>query len=193
MMDDYVNDILSKANQEYPFLARHNPAVMVNANGGAGYAEGYPIGETGKPLGNGKFSRPAELPINRICVEIYKPNEFTHHDLVGEILHGDPVSNQARDRLAKTWSPEQLDVLKKRSLDYAASLEEKQSPARALQNATDAAIRGVVVKQWPEEINQELKYSPQQMTILDSLQKYMASPPARKDIIEQQINQLPQE
>jgi len=191
-MADYISELLAKAHEEYPFLKKHKFDVMVNEGGGEGYAEAYPVGETGRPLGNGKFSRPKELPRNRIGVEIYKPNEFTHHDLVGEILHDDPASNQARDRLAKMWSPDQLEVLKKRALDYDASLKEGQSPQRAIQNATDSAIRGYVVKQWPDEINKELNYTPQQMTVLDSLQKYMTVPP-RRNMIEQQINEISQD
>ena len=192
-MADYATDLLAKANDTYPFLQRYNPAVMVNEGGGKGFAETYPKDETGRPLEGGGFSRPKELPMGRIGVEIYKPDQFSHHDLAGEVLHDDPYANQVRDKLSKMWSKEQLPHLKDMALDYQASLDEGQSEDRAIQNATDSAMRGYVVNQWPTENNERLAYRPEQMQLLNNLQNYMATPPSRKEMIEQQLNQIPQE
>ena len=68
-MADYVQSLMQQALAEYPFIAQHNPNVVLGK--GDGYAETYPIGETGKPLGNGKFSRPQALPIIKLGIEIY--------------------------------------------------------------------------------------------------------------------------
>ena len=191
-MADYATDLLAQATQEYPFVAKHNPAVVVNPMEDKGYAQTYPIGETGAPLPNGGFSKHSSLPIDRVGVEIYKPDEFNHHALAGEMLHIDPVANQARNALLKTWTPSQIKTLKHHALDYDATIKEGRSHADALQNATDSALRGYTVGQWPEEVNKELAYSPKQLKVLESLKTYMTQPPSRKDIIEQQINQLEQ-
>ena len=189
-MADYASDLLSQATQAYPFIQRHNPAVIVNENGGEGYAETYPKGETGAPLEGGGFSRPKELPIGRVGVEIYKPDEFNHHSLAGEILHDDPYANEIRDKLSKTWSEQQLPELKHMALDYGTSIKQGQSEDRAIQNATDSAMRGYVVGQWPTENNDRLGYNPEQMQLLNNLQNYMATPPSRKELIQQQIDKI---
>ena len=192
-MADYATDLLAQATQEYPFVAKHNPVVVVNPMEDKGYAETYPIGETGKPLPGGVMDKHFALPSNRVGVEIFKPDEFNHHALAAEMLHIDPVANQARNALLKTWTPSQIETLKHHALDYDATIKEGRSHADALQNATDSALRGYTVGQWPEEVNKELAYSPKQLKVLESLKTYMTQPPSRKDVIEQQINQLPQE
>jgi len=192
-MADYATSLLKEATKAYPFVAKHNPMVVVNPMEDKGFAETYPLGETGAPLPNGGFSKHSSLPIDRIGVEVFKPNQFTHHDLAAEMLHIDPVANQAREALTKTWSPKQLKTLKEHALDYQATLDEGRPEADAIKNATDSALRGYTVGQWPEEINKALAYSPQQLKVLDSLKSYMTQPPSRKAVIEQQINQLPQE
>jgi len=192
-MADYAENLLAQATQAYPFVAKHNPMVVVNPAEDRGYAETYPVGETGAPLPEGGFNKHPDLPIDRVGVEVFKPDQFTHHDLAAEMLHIDPVANQTREALIKTWSPKQIETLKKHALDYDATIAEGRSAADALQNATDSALRGYTVGQWPEEINKALAYSPKQLKVLESLKTYMTQPPSRKDVIEQQINQLPQE
>ena len=192
-MADYATSLLEEATKAYPFVAKHNPMVVVNPTENKGYAETYPIGETGAPLPGGGFNKHPSLPIDRIGVEVFRPKDFTHHDLAAEMLHIDPIANQTREALIKTWSPEQLKTLKEHALDWQATLDEGRPEADAIQNATDSALRGYTVNQWPEEINKALAYNPQQLKVLESLKSYMTQPPSRKAMIEQQFNQLPQE
>ena len=192
-MADYATDLLAQATKTYPFVAKHNPMVVVNPMENKGFAETYPVGETGAPLPEGGFSKHSSLPIDRVGVEVFKPNEFTHHDLAAEMLHIDPIANETRQALIKTWSPEQIETLKHHALDYQATIDEGRSHEDALKNATDSALRGYTVGQWPEEINKALAYNPKQLQALESLKTYMTQPPSRKEVIEQQINQLPQE
>ena len=192
-MADYAEDLLAQATQAYPFVAKHNPAVVVNPAKDKGYAETYPVGETGAPLPGGGFSKHSLLPIDRVGVEVFKPDQFTHHDLAAEMLHIDPVANQTREALIKTWSPKQIETLKKHALDYQATLDEGRPEADAIKNATDSALRGYTVGQWPEEINKALSYSPAQLKVLDSLKNYMSTgnePKTRKQLIEEQINNI---
>ena len=192
-MADYAQDLLLQATQAYPFVAKHNPMVVVNPAENRGYAETYPVGETGAPLPGGGFNKHSSLPIDRVGVEVFKPDQFTHHDLAAEMLHIDPIANQTREALIKTWSPKQIETLRKHALDYDATIAEGRSPADALQNATDSALRGYTVGQWPEEINKALKYSPAQLKVLESLKSYMATgnePKSRKQLIEEQINNI---
>ena len=192
-MADYVKDLLGQATQTYPFVAKHNPMVVVNPMEDKGFAETYPIGETGAPLDGGGYSKHKSLPIDRVGVEVFKPDQFTHHDLAAEMLHIDPMANETREALIKTWSPKQLKTLKEHALDYQATLDEGRPEADAIKNATDSALRGYTVGQWPEEINKALTYNPNQLKLLNALKSYMTTAPSRKEIIEQQINQLPQE
>jgi hypothetical protein len=189
-MADYATDLLGQATQAYPFVAKHNPMVVVNPAKNRGYAETYPVGETGAPLPEGGFNKHPSLPIDRIGVEVFRPKDFTHHDLAAEMLHIDPMANQTREALIKTWSPEQLKTLKEHALDWQATLDEGRPEADAIKNATDSALRGYTVGQWPEEINKALAYSFEQLKSLDALKSYMTTPLSRKELIEQQINGL---
>ena len=192
-MADYSTSLLEEATKTYPFIAKHNPMVVVNPMEDKGFAETYPIGETGAPLPEGGFSKHSSLPIDRVGVEIFKPDQFTHHDLAAEMLHIDPVANQAREALTKTWSPKQLKTLKEHALDYQATLDEGRPETDAIKNATDSALRGYTVGQWPEEINKALAYSPEQLKVLNSLKNYMATgnePKTRKQLIEEQVNNI---
>lgn len=190
--DFYIQNLLNQATAAYPFVKQHNPLVVMGK--GDGYAETYPIGETGRPLEGGGFSRPMTLPVNRVGVEVYKPSEFTHKDLAAEMLHIDPYANKVREQLMSSWTPQQLKTLKKHALDWEATLAEGRPEADAIKNATDSALRGYTVGQWPEEINKALTYNPDQLKALDSLKMYMSTgkaPVSRKEFIEQQINTLP--
>jgi hypothetical protein len=192
-MADYATDLLSQATQTYPFVAKHNPMVVENPSENRGYAETYPVGETGAPLSEGGYSKHSSLPIDRVGVEVFKPNEFTHHDLAAEMLHIDPYANQTRDTLIKTWSPKQIETLKNHALDYQATINEGRSHEDALKNATDSALRGYTVGQWPEEINKALAYNPNQLKALESLKTYMTTgeePKTRKQLIEEQVNKI---
>ena len=192
-MADYATDLLSQATQEYPFVAKHNPMVVVNPAEDRGFAETYPIGETGAPLPEGGFNKHPDLPIDRVGVEVFKPDQFTHHDLAAEMLHIDPVANQTREALMKTWTPKQLKTLKESALDYQATLDEGRPESDAIKNATDSALRGYAVGQWPERINKALAYNPAQLKMLDSLKSYMATgvePKTRKQLIEEQVNNI---
>ena len=173
--DTYPTDLLNEAIKSYPFVKQHNPAVVLGT--GQGYAETYPVGETGRPLAGGGFSRPGTLPIDRVGIEIYKPDQFSAKDLAAEMLHVDPMANKTRDGLIKSWTPEQLNALKEHALDYQATLDEGRPEQDAIQNATDSALRGYTVGQWPEEVNQALAYTPEQLQMLNALKSYMTAEP----------------
>jgi hypothetical protein len=189
-MADYSEELLAKAIKDYPFIAKHNPMVIVNPAENRGYAETYPIGETGAPLPNGGYSKHSSLPIDRIGVEVFRPKDFTHHDLAAEMLHIDPMANQTREAIIKTWTPEQLKTLKEHALDYQATLDEGRPETDAIQNATDSALRGYTVNQWPENVNKALAYNPEQLKALDLLKSYMIAPLSRKELIQQQIDKI---
>ncbi len=166
----YINSLMRKAVQDYPFISQHKPVVITGT--GEGFAETYPPEETGRPLPGGGFSRPKDLPMGQLGIEIYRPDAFTHHDLAGEVLHVDPYAREISDKLATTFDPKQLEILKREALDYQHSLDTGQDEKRAIQNATDSAVRGYVVNQWPEEVNRQFEYSPVQRALLESLKNY---------------------
>lgn len=192
-MDDYSKALLEEATKAYPFVVKHNPMVVVNPMEDKGFAETYPIGETGAPLPQGGYSKHSSLPIDRIGVEVFKPDQFTAHDLAAEMLHIDPVANQTRQALIKSWTPKQIETLKKHALDYEATIAEGRSHEDAIQNATDSALRGYTVGQWPEEVNKALAYTPKQLKALEQLKSYMSTgqePKSRKQLIEEQVNKI---
>lgn len=172
---DYIQGLVNGAAKDYPFIARHNPVVVLGK--GEGYAETYPVGETGRPLGNGKFSRPDSLPRDKVGIEVYQPTKFTAKDLAAELLHVDPVANATREKLAASLTPKQLKVLKQEALDYEATIKEGRSEKDAIKNATDSAMRGYVVNQWPDDVNARMGYSEGQTKLLENLKTYMQTKP----------------
>lgn len=173
-MDSYLTNLYNQAVQEYPFIAAHGPALSLGT--GKGYAETYPIGETGAPLPNGGFSRPASLPINKIGIEIYKPEQFSYKDLAGEVLHGDPVANQVRTKLLESLTSKQLQILKENALDYEQSIKLGMPETLALQNLADSALRGYVLNQFPSEVNNAIGYTKDQKELFKQLEDYMKTP-----------------
>jgi hypothetical protein len=166
---------------EYPFITRHSPNVILGK--GEGYAETYPIGETGKPLGNNTFSRPQSLPIDKLGIEIYQPERFTSRDLAGEVLHGDPVANKAREELLASLTPKQLEKLKFHALDYEESKKQGMPENLALRNLGDAALRGYVLNQFPDKVNKDIGYNPQQQKLFNNLLQYMKTPMQQEQVV----------
>jgi hypothetical protein len=171
--EQYSQDLLNKTAQQYPFIAHHQPIVTVGK--GQGYAETWPRQEEGAPDSEGRPTRPISMPLNRTGVEVYRKESFGPNDLAGEILHVDPYANQVRDELQKSLGFKQWNTLMNNAADYQASLDYGQSEKKAKQNAADSAMRGYVVNQWPERINQEMNYSGSQKRLLDSLRNYMTT------------------
>lgn len=163
----YANALLNKTRREYPFI--NNTAPMVSVGSGTGYAEVWPQGEEGAP----NSPRPQQFPIDRFGVEVRKPTQFRPNDLAGEVLHGDPRAQAARDALIPTLTQQQLNLLKREALDYQESIRLGMSEQDAIRNMTDSAMRGYVVNQWPQSMNQALNYSPQQLGILNGLLSYV--------------------
>lgn len=164
----YAVNLLKRAHEEYPFIQQHKPMVIVG--NGEGYAETWPIDEPGAP----EYARPTSLPIDRLGIEVRRPSQFTHHDLAAEVLHIDPFANTTREKMMSSWTPAQLETLKQQSGDYQFTLNEPgRTEEDAIRNATDSAIRGVVVNQWPKEANAAMQYTPSQQQLLQSLSGYM--------------------
>jgi hypothetical protein len=167
----YTVALLRQATKDYPFIAQHNPIVETGV--GPYFAETWPINEEGKPNEFGQSTRPKSIPIDRIGVQVYRPNDFTHHDLAGEILHVDPFAHETRAALTKSLTPAQIKQLQKQSMDYQGALDEGQSEADAIKNAADAAMRGYVLGQWPAKANESMNYDKSQRALLEQLKNYM--------------------
>ena len=165
--EKYSSDLLDKAKQEYGFIAKQNPVVQVGR--GEGYAETWPRYEEGAP----NQPRPLSMAPGRVGVEVFNPQEFKPSDLAGEMLHTDPYANLVRDYIRKSLTPEQVNAIKEASGDYEQSIRLGMNEDRAMQNAIDAAVRGYAVGQWPENVNAQIGYSPQQKYVLDNLVRYM--------------------
>jgi hypothetical protein len=174
-VNPYIANLLTKARTDYPGLMnQYNPIVTTGS--GEGYAETWPANETGALDAKGKPTRPAAFPMDRIGVNVYRPNDFTHRDLIGELLHVDPVARDTSARLMKSFTPAQIERLKQASGDYAMTMREGgRSEEDALRNATDSALRGVVIGQWPEEANRSMGYTKDQQAMIDALTAYMKS------------------
>jgi len=166
-VNPYVDLLVRRAAQAYPFITQYNPLVVTG--NGEGYAETWPADEPGAP----DWPRPKELPMGRVGVQVFRPNEFGPTDLAAEFLHVDPVAHETRSKLLESMTPAQIEALKSASGDYAMSLRVGQSEDMALQNAVDSALRGYTVGHWPEEANASMGYTKQQKDMLDNLKRYM--------------------
>lgn len=168
MSGDYLATLLAAAQQQYPFIRYHDPLVVMGS-GQNDYAETWPVGETG----DAQYPRPADIPADRVGVQVFRPNDFKAADLAAEMLHIDPWANATRDRLLQSLSPEQIVRLKRESGDYQQSVSMGMSERDALRNAADSAMRGFTVGQWPADANQRMGYTPDQTAMLNALRNYM--------------------
>ena len=169
---DYSSTLLASAKQKYPFISQYNP-VVTTGNAPAAYANDY--AETWLPgdAGDAQSPRPSAIPLNGVGVNVYKTDKFGPDDLAAEFLHADPLANQTRSNLLKSMSAAQIQNLKSQSRDYADTINGGESDQKAMQNATDSALRGYTVGQWPAEANAAMRYTPYQTQMLERLKTYM--------------------
>jgi hypothetical protein len=163
---EHGNMMQGAAEQQFPYLKHHNLDVTVNPQANRGYAETYPMGETGPP------NRPAPGDVNRNRVEIFRPTEFSVNDLAAEGLHIDPYAQKTRNALLPTLTPDQVSRLKEQAGDYAMSVEEGLPERKAMENTVDSAMRGQVFNQDQNRVNEGMNYSPEQMRMLNGLRNY---------------------
>lgn len=156
-------DLLNEAKAKYGFIAQHNPIVVSNPGAGEGnYAETWPAGEPGDK----QYPRPAGIPLGRHGIEIYRPHEFDSTDLAAELLHVDPHSEQTRNAIIKSMTPEQIKQLANSSKDYQVTTEKD----RKLQNGVDAFLRGRVFGQ---RTSSNFDPTPFQQYYIDALKNYV--------------------
>jgi len=164
---------LDQAKELYPFIRQHDPVLVDNPMNDRGYAETWPVGETGAE----DYPRPSHFPLHKVGIEVYKPDQFSAHDIAGEMLHVDKLANMYRTKFKTMLSPEQIDELMQQP-DYEMSIKSGQSPEQALQNSADAAIRGYAVGQWPKK-EVERFFTPEQKSLLGGLKNYMKTGKAK--------------
>ena len=159
----------SAAEDKYKYLRQHNIAVSINPqqDRSNGYAETYPIGETGPP------NKPAPGDVNRHRIEIFRPSEFSVNDLAAEGLHIDPYSHQTRAALLPTLTSAQVARLQQQAGDYQMSVDQGLSEKKAMENTIDSAMRGHAFNQDNNLVNEGMNYSPKQMQILNNLKNYV--------------------
>lgn len=167
--------ILDAAKARYPFIQQHDVAVHYNPRKDRGFAETWFAGDGGDPQ-RPEFGRPKAIPMDRHGVEIFQPESFGIDDLAGEVMHIDPNVNAARDALAKSITPKQLKELRRQSYDYDVSVKQHgMSHEDALRNATDSVLRGYAVNQWPKDALNSMRFTPEQLSILQSVHSYIRS------------------
>lgn len=163
-------DIQIQAEKAYPFIKNHNLKVKVSADPKKPYfAETYLKGDMSDP------ARPKEFDKDTLGVEIFRPDNFTHHDLAAEVLHNDEVANTTRQRMQKTFTPRQMSILKEQG-DYNYEPDNPEiTTQHRLDNATDALMRGYTVGQWPKEALDDFRFNPVQKDHMDALKNYMTT------------------
>jgi|GEM_PF-1606739 len=178
---DTIVDVPRQAAQQFPFVQKGNPVAKISIGRlgpDSGWAETYGPRETGDPM-RPETKRPVEFPYGRPGVEIYRQQYPA--DYAAEYLHTDPMAHQTRAGLMQSLTPEQIKFLQHDAKDYEASLKEGLTPQRAMQNATDSLMRGVVTAGYPNnqfgpraaEIVKEYNFTPQQQGMLNNLRSYM--------------------
>lgn len=159
------DQMLTAARAKYPFIGSN--VVAVPKTGGGFGSEGWPAGETGDP----SYPRPKQIPLNSPGIE-YDP-KGNIDDLAGEVLHTDQFANDVRDRMSKTFSPDQINYLAHEALDYGAGTN--TPPDVQLRNGTDSFIRGALLNQWPAKAVSGMNLTPQQQALLGHLKTYMTT------------------
>lgn len=169
-------DLLQQATEQYPFIKNHDIAVRVSPRDKKtwGYAETWLPGDSGwqGTPEQGYVNRPAEFPAHKIGIDIYQPNEFSSHDLAGEVLHGDPMANTARKLIAETLTQKQAQFLRNTG-DYQMTVAPED---QRMNNAVDSMMRGHLLGQWPQEALREFGLTQEQKRHMDTLKNYMTSP-----------------
>jgi hypothetical protein len=175
---DYSSEnsrLLSDTRRMYPFINKHNVVITTNQKDKDtwGYAETWKPNETGweGTKSQGYVTRPKTIPLEALGIDIYQRGGMNPNDIAGEVLHGDTYANETRDKLMSSLTDWQKEVFREQG-DYKDTVAPDEIKLR---NATDSAIRGSVLNQWPKEAIDELKLSPSQQKYLDDLKSYIQS------------------
>ena len=169
------DELLNAARKQYPFISKHDVKLSITPNDKKpwGYAETWlpgDMGWQGTPE-QGFVNRPQHFPPESIGIDVYQPNEFSVHDIAGEVLHADPMANKARDLLAGSLTPRQMQILRNQN-DYKMTNDAEPIKMR---NAIDSLMRGYLVGKWPAEAIKEFGLNTEQKRHLDTVKNYMMS------------------
>ena len=165
-----IQAILAQAKEDYKFIPRDMAAVANRKDIEThGHLESFAAGEPGEP----HYPRPTSLPIGQHGLEVYDIDGLQPKDIAGDKMHTDAISNDTRHVFNKSLSGSQLTTLYDQAKDYQSSIDRGQGHVAARRNAVDSAMRGYVVDQWPQESNDAMQYTPQQIELLDSLKHYV--------------------
>jgi len=161
----YLDNIKRRMAEEYPFTKKHKAIITMGT--GDGHLETWPPQEEGTP----EKPRPAAFPMGRTGIEIYNP-QMTHHDVMLEHFHVDPVAHKTREYIKSSLTPDQFDAMRNEFKDYDMSMGMNMHPDDAMNNGVDSLMRGYM-GQAPQEANDAMNYSPTQRAMLGNLQNYM--------------------
>ena len=173
-------NLLEQAREMYPKLK--NVDIGYKESMGArkdAYLEFWPEGETG-----GDYKRPKEFDMKKIGVEVYKP-ETQPKDIAGDVfshhmMWTEPDAIKLRKEFENSLSPSDMKYMKQQHARDMAELKKENPKAKLMKfdewyklNGLPSYVRGYTFNQWsPEEI--QGAYTPEQISILDKMKRYMA-------------------
>lgn len=172
-----VGNIVDQALNTYPILKSLNSVGVIDTNNPDkyGYLEDWPIGETGSNI----HPRPAQIPLNRVGVQVLKP-ETTANDVAGDLvshnlINTDPYVKQQYTEFKNSFTGNQIRFLYG---DYEQDKKVAQEPNLKFNDWLDrsgapGALRGYIFNQYNDSAKKEFGYTDNQKANLDNIKKYI--------------------
>lgn len=172
------NNILSRAEEQFPYLKGKNINVVVNPDSKiGGKLEFYDDKETG----TGDTPRPEGIPLGQVGVEI-KDKNVRPIDLLGDYVshyavYNDPKLKPLYDEFVKTIPEKQ----QRDRYNYAVKNfgEDRSYEDWKEMSGDPGMLRGYVFDQFPKEELDKI-YSPEQIKLLDKVKNYLGIPVEQK-------------
>lgn len=165
------SDLLSKAEQEFPYLKGKNINVVVDPESKiGGKLEFYDEKETG----TGDTPRPKGLPLGQVGVEIRDTN-IRPIDILGDYVshyavYNDPKLKPLYDEFIKTIPEQQQRDRYKYAVENFG--EDRPYEVWKEMSGDPGMLRGYVFDQFPKEELDRI-YSPEQIKLLDRIKDYL--------------------
>lgn len=165
-------NVFERAVQQFPIISKFGVKGILNPNGGQGYMEFWPPGETGTP----DQPRP-EMFGNAPGVEIYR-TDTRPIDVLGDVVshylvQKDPKIASYYQQFQASITPLQRKVLHEQ-YQWAQKNEGEARPYEVWRETSGlpALFRGYAFQQWPKEFTDKV-YTEDQRKMFDQMMGYL--------------------
>jgi len=165
--------MFDRAKKEYPYLSdKEIPFVYSPNQETENLLESWKAGEPGE----GNYQRPAQIPIDKFGIQVFKPEGATPLNILGDYvshvgIETDPKLQQYYTQFQNLLDPQSMQE----RYQYHVQNFGENRPYENWYNMTGLPeiFRGYTFKQFGNEEEAKQMYSPEQLNVLNQVRQYL--------------------